>query len=323
MSRLFESAYAAIQSFAAKWTPPVSMNKQELDILLNILYYDCPELIYFKESPQYTHPSEDPNEVLSIDLAYNMTQQEAVLAQQKMDALVQKFIQETRGMSDFEKELYIHDWLVKNCNYKLEGKLVTSAYGALFEGEAQCQGYSKAMCYLLRSLGVETLCVGGTTVDATGQTGEHMWNLVCIDGDWAHLDATWNDPMGSEAPENHAYFNVSDDLIGASHTLDDWTQQFDLPQCTSMRYAYAVQKGSYVDDTTDETVTALLTELFDDRGQLLEMQFATRAQYDAFVADPMRVMNVAAEKANVYPQDIRWYCDPMANVFSIYSLRYP
>lgn len=61
-----------------------------------------------------------------------------------------------------------------------------SAYGALFEGYATCMGYTDAMYLFLEKMGVKQFRAYSDT---------HTWNVVNIDGQWLHLDLTWNDVM--------------------------------------------------------------------------------------------------------------------------------
>ena len=58
-----------------------------------------------------------------------------------------------KNWSDFEKILYIHDYLVTNCHYDLTFRHY-KAYDAIVNNTAVCQGYSEAYKVLLNKLGI-------------------------------------------------------------------------------------------------------------------------------------------------------------------------
>lgn len=119
------------------------------------------------------------------------------------------------GMSTVEKMLVLHDYLVINCEYDYENYLkntlddvVFSAYGALVNRSAVCQGYALAYADMMRHIGVKCYVLASKT---------HAWNLVYVDGNWYHIDSTWADPVGgtyddydTEGLVNHRFFLVSD-----------------------------------------------------------------------------------------------------------------
>ena len=100
------------------------------------------------------------------------------------------------GMRDIDKVRALHDYLVAHVEYDLDtaGKDVytqsSTAYGALVLQKALCGGYSEAMKLLLNTVGVECEVIAGS---ADGS--EHAWNLVKLDGEYYHVDVTFDDPV--------------------------------------------------------------------------------------------------------------------------------
>ena len=81
----------------------------------------------------------------------------------------------TEGMSDFEKELLIIQWLVENCTYEAaEGWSNATAYSCIVSGEAQCAGYADAFLQTAKACGLEARYI---------HNSDHAWNLVKLDGD--------------------------------------------------------------------------------------------------------------------------------------------
>lgn len=148
----------------------------------------------------------------------------------------------TPEMSDMEKELAIHDYIVLHTAYDYDNYLNDtipndsySAYGVLFNGTAVCQGYAMATQLLLELAGIETQIVSGT---ANG--GGHAWNKVKLDGEYYNLDVTWDDPVPDTAGEiSYSYFNITDKELSEDHKWETagW------PAATATRYDYYEYNG--------------------------------------------------------------------------------
>lgn len=100
------------------------------------------------------------------------------------------------GMTDLEKETAIHDYLIDLVTYddsEFNRGIPTktspySAYGALIEQYAVCDGYARALQILGKLAGLDMFYVVGHTSIA------HAWNLIRLDGVYYHVDATLDDP---------------------------------------------------------------------------------------------------------------------------------
>ena len=117
-------------------------------------------------------------------------------------------------MSEFEKELAIIEWIVENCQYeKGENWSRATAYSCLVLGKAQCSGYADAFLQMAKACGLDARYVYNT---------RHAWNLVNIDGDWYHVDVTWEDPLGSNSYGignlRNMYINLTDSEIASEVT---------------------------------------------------------------------------------------------------------
>lgn len=135
------------------------------------------------------------------------------------------------AMSDFEKVKFVNDYIVKNTVYSADTNLSPhSAAAVLKEHKGVCQGYALLALKMLRELGVETLYVVGEV-----NTGPHAWNLVKVDGNWYHLDTTWNDPVPDRGNiVRYQYFLVDD----ATMKLDHHWEEGDYPKATSKKYDF-------------------------------------------------------------------------------------
>lgn len=112
------------------------------------------------------------------------------------------------GSSRYEKLKSIHDALARKVTYDYDaisyydqhhtvtGSLMQSftAYGALVNGKAVCEGYAEAFKLLCDKAGIPCIVVVGTGVVSASESGSHMWNAVKMeDGNWYDVDVTWDD----------------------------------------------------------------------------------------------------------------------------------
>ncbi len=119
----------------------------------------------------------------------------------------------------------VHDYLVDNINYdsSLSKANIYNIYGALISKECVCEGYARAFKYLLDNLNIPCVLVIGTGTNSQGETENHAWNYVQLNGKWYAVDTTWDDPVvvgGGEASEEskYKYFLVGSETINQDHS---------------------------------------------------------------------------------------------------------
>lgn len=131
----------------------------------------------------------------------------------------------SNGMTEYEKALAVHDYIILNCEYdedSLDGGLLSgqahTAYGALVKKLAVCDGYAKAYQYIMKEL------LGIPCQVVTSSEMAHAWSLIKLDGKWYHADLTWDDPLyDCIGRVNHQYFLLSDSVMSdAEHEHHDW-----------------------------------------------------------------------------------------------------
>ncbi len=215
------------------------ITKDEIICVFNAYRYDRTE--HFWLGNTYTISS-TVTSVVSLRPSYIMSGDELNAAQSEFDAAVSELLLLVDGqMSEFERELVLHDALAERIVYTLDAPNAHNAYGALVEGEAVCEGYAEALAYLLFKSGIQSFIATGSSLNpSTGEPEGHAWNIVRIDGEYYHTDLTWNDQG-----ENlfHAYFNVTDARISEDHNLD--SALYALPECNSSSANYfSVKEGA-------------------------------------------------------------------------------
>lgn len=184
--------------------------------------------------------------------------------------------------SDWETEKYIHDYIVDNCKYVLneEDYIYSSAYGALVNGEAACEGYSKAAKLLLDKARIENGIVSGTVSESGESREPHMWNAVNVDGAWYHLDCTWDDPVDKETGEQsktYYFFNLSDEMIASTHA--DFSRSY---ACSATEGYYFIKEGRYFesyDRSCEERLSRLIARQLENGEDALDIQFSNKQAY--------------------------------------------
>ena len=132
--------------------------------------------------------------------------------------------------SDYEKALYMHDYIVLHAEYNSdydEWDCDTedyNAYGILVNGMGICSGYAYAYAHLLNLVGVENTFAESDDMD-------HLWNLVKIDEKYYHADLTFDDTEYNNIGRvKHSNFLLSDSAIvnasGTEHT--GWQEYTDI-----------------------------------------------------------------------------------------------
>lgn len=130
----------------------------------------------------------------------------------------ERLIQEAYNMDERDKELFIHDLLLKvtyGDGHKPESH---SIIGPLVKNVGVCEGISKTAKYLFDMLGMKSMVVYGVAKTPKGQKDEaHAWNCVNLSGDWYHLDITFDNSLSSRKVKRYDYLNLSDYEINADH----------------------------------------------------------------------------------------------------------
>ncbi|MDD6396201.1 MAG: Ig-like domain-containing protein [Firmicutes bacterium] len=140
---------------------------------------------------------------------------------------------ETKCTTDFEKALWMHDWMLDNADYDYSYKYC-SAEGILARGMGTCEAYHRTYVKLLNKVGIQTGRITGNG---------HVWTAVKMDGEWYQVDSTWDD--GGEANKGtfyeHMYFGLNDSITGLVHS--DHSSAVPGYESTSLENNYFIKTG--------------------------------------------------------------------------------
>ncbi len=213
-------------------------------------------------------------------------------AAEKLETAVGAFLASVpKGADEYATELHLHDKLINHVEYDRTAAdtdaagamhaTAFSAYGALVEGRAVCEGYSRAMQLLLHRADIPCTLVSGTADGAA-----HMWNVVAIDGLNYHLDPTWND-AGNRL--QHTFFNLHTAAMLKTHTPS--ADILGVDTCTATEANFYVKENAYLDTDDRSIIAEAVARQVADGKELIDLQFSesTYAAAQQFIADMRRL----------------------------------
>ena len=121
---------------------------------------------------------------------------------------IEEYLFTEYGLEIRDKILLVHDYIINNTRYdtnRSDYDIIDypseRATGVFFYGMALCGGYTDAMALFLERMDVLHFKVASEN---------HIWNAVYLDGNWYHLDLTWNDPVTDDGTDLllHTFFLI-------------------------------------------------------------------------------------------------------------------
>lgn len=241
----YNEFYALIKYSLSNFKSKIEINVKDYDSnyykldVINKILEKCPNIDYgYNGASGNIISYSDGSTKMIIDVKYKYSKDKMAemkkLSQEKAQDIVSNLI-EGKNMNDYEKERVLHDYLVNNAKY--DERVFTkdmpyesyTDYGVLVKGIGVCSSYARAMYRLLNLAGIECIYVTGYADDGYKKVA-HAWNIVKIDGEYYHLDATFDDPIVYTGEEiiTHNYFNINDKKMAQDHIWDESK----YPKCT-------------------------------------------------------------------------------------------
>lgn len=199
---------------------------------VSTLVWHCPELFVCEDSFAYKTSSDGYIDTVYALFKYDIKECKKMIV--KFNSMLDKILKDlSDDASDLEKVMYIHDYLALSSKYDYG---ISDAYGFLTEGYGVCQGYALAFCALARRAGLNC-------IQALSDAQNHIWNMVEVDGEWYHVDTTWDDPTNDRVGHvSYKHFLKSTDKIievavKNGVTREDWQIVGDMQiVCDSERF---------------------------------------------------------------------------------------
>ena len=217
----FQALYTGIQGFQSTISLPVAVSSDNVSDLMHLLTNECPELMQL--SSRWVEHSNLLGLVVSVSPEYTISKETFDAQTAAVNTLIQSWQTTLSGQSAYQAELTIYNYIIENCVYSTQADNCQSAYGALIDGQAKCDGRAKALVWGLRSLGIKSSVITGNT---------HAWVIAHI-GDYDYnVDPTYDDNEndGIQQPLCYAYFNIPESAISSDpYPADDFYQRRGYP----------------------------------------------------------------------------------------------
>ena len=219
MSKQQQAAYHSLLKGIHALESEILLPKLEAEALYQVFFQmrlDHPE-VFWLTGYKYRYYKDSPNLIFVPEYLF---EKEKVKEHQKaMKARVEKLVRPAKDFTEWEKEKYVHDFICKNVQYdKLKKAYSHEIIGPLGQGVGVCEGIAKAVKVLLDALGVWcVIAICGNNPDK-GIKYRHTWNIVRINGEYYHLDVTFDNTLGKDVKElRYDYFNLDDQQIFRDH----------------------------------------------------------------------------------------------------------
>lgn len=147
--------------------------------------------------------------------------------EEKVKAIVAAVVKP--GMSDYQKALALHNWLIRNVTYDYT-LTYYSAEHMLLHGTGVCQAYAESYALLMDAVGIPNCLEYGS---------DHGWNMIRLDGEWYHVDCTWDDPNDG-GYENQEFFGLSNLAIQTQNNHECYNKPH---IATAYKYNYYYRAG--------------------------------------------------------------------------------
>lgn len=175
------------------------------------IYYVDTEWYYWYDSLGY---------VTQIDIKYLHSPSQIEVFDKVIEAEKQKVLgMIDRSMTELEKVMLIHNYVVTNHEYDYSYE-IHNIYDFFNERKGVCQAYTQAMTYFLRAAGIECSY-------ALSKSMNHTWNMVKVDGNWYHIDATWDDSNYYIDRCSYEYFLKNDEWFETYGDHYGWESDYE------------------------------------------------------------------------------------------------
>jgi len=260
------------------------IEERELAKIFDAVLQDNPQLFWLDVSYSYAIYSD----YVTLDLHYTMSQTEQIKKKKQLNAVVNDILAGLeKNMSEFELELHLHDYLIKNCVYdkkaakKMQGNAF-NVYGALVQQKAVCQGYTDAFQLLLSYVGINSYKISGVSEDTN-----HVWNVVNIENKDYFVDVTWDDTKDYCM---YDYFNITSEQLSHTHTIkplyEDCSEEqlvgdkiisFNIlsPDCKAKKYNYYAYKGCRLSDNQYSNISDYIIEKANNNEKIIHLYVDT------------------------------------------------
>ena len=292
--KAYDLLFEAIRNHEDSVILDESMGKDIFNIV-EAIEYDHPELFWYKSCTVSGN---------TVNLLYGASVEESEMLQRRMDEVVIKYLDGIDdSMSAYDVALRIHIKVISSVDYdtialnkqKQEGgpdkdkiDYLRTICGVFLDGKAVCEGYARAMQYLLQKCGIECAEVAGYIRKETGESdGAHAWNILKIDGDYYYLDTTWDDSSNTVQTVKtndlgFDYFCITTDELTRTRDVD--LCPTDVPVCDAIRGNYYYHNDLVLDSYDLNKIKAIAQAAAKNKSKSFTLKCKTKSLYEQTIA---------------------------------------
>ena len=207
--------------------------------------------------------SVNSNKGYDLNIFYDVSYLSSLEQEEKVDEEVSNLLKslDLSNKTDYQKVKAIYDYICSNVTYDHDNlndksySLKYTAYAALINKTAVCQGYASLFYRLALDAGVDTRVISGEA------GGPHAWNIVKLNGKYYNLDSTWD-----AGRSTYAYFlkntndfddHVRDNDYQSNEFIEEypmWDESYTEIDCN--KYGHNYSEPIYKWSVDNMTVTA-------------------------------------------------------------------
>lgn len=283
--RLYEEILEGLECRAQE-TNLSTVDETTLSKVFQCVMNDHPEIFYVDG---YTYTKyKTGNEITQITFQGNYSYPEEEIADReaRIETVVSEvFAQMPSDLDEYGTVKYLYEYIIEHTQYQLDAQDSQNICSVFLHGESVCQGYAKALQYLLQEAGIESTLVLGYVESGDG----HAWDLVKMDGDWYFVDPTWGDAsyrmeeensdygVSATPTMNYDYLGVTTSQLLLTHRIDNVVP---MPVCESMRDNYYVREGAYFTEIDTDQLQRLFDAAIQMEKPLVTLKCSNRQLYE-------------------------------------------
>lgn len=222
-----------------------SIDVPEIDIkALGDLYFlirmDHPE-IFYTVTFRYRKPAQGTT--IIVEPVYLFDPKKIRTHMTALASRADKLARPYMDKREDEKLQYVHDFICGNVRYdKLKKEYSHEIIGPLSQGVGVCEGIAKSFKLLCDRLNIWCIVALSDNNPEKGIRYRHTWNIVRLNGQFYHVDATFDNSLGSPDAIRYDYFCLSD----RAHFRDHEPVIHPVPACADNgRFYYREKKLSF------------------------------------------------------------------------------
>lgn len=131
---------------------------------------------------------------LTFTVEYYTTPEEEAMLDDKIDIILSSL--SLNNKTDYEKIRAIYKYAAEKITYSenIDDPYVYSAYNAVINGNAVCQGIAQLLYKMYNRSGIPCRIIAGISHDLSGRydDGNHVWLIVKLEDKYYYLDPTWD-----------------------------------------------------------------------------------------------------------------------------------